>query len=456
MLSAALAGGALVVAGLPLAFALTRRVLYAMVLAPLVCALLATVAVMVMLVVGGSLWVWLAVVYALQAVLAVVLLRAAMAPVEHGTTADVLWLAVPLLPPAATAIGPPIGWDAHSIWWLHAGYFARGGEVARQAMSEPGLAFSHPDYPPLPSAPVAAVWQVFGAADFHVARAVSATITLSAIVLLAFAVRRALGFAPPLAARLAGVLVALACWATDPVTVTAGYSDALWAAAFVAGALPLLLGQAARPVDVGLLAVAALSKNEAFLAVVTLAVLLTVFRRPTRRWWLPWLPVAAGGSWALLSRVLGAASDLQGEGRFAELLTLDPAVWERLAPTVRALWAVVGNVLTVAVVVALLGAMALRGDRRRLGLGGDGWLWSVAAGYALLLVLAYLISPHDIDWHLRTSVARVSQPLVLLACASCAIWAGVALHRAPHTSGAEAKAEADADTAHRSMARAGR
>src|SRR5690606_31697288 len=273
MLSAALAGGALVVAGLPLAFALTRRVLYAMVLAPLVCALLATVAVMVMLVVGGSLWVWLAVVYALQAVLAVVLLRAAMAPVEHGTTADVLWLAVPLLPPAATAIGPPIGWDAHSIWWLHAGYFARGGEVARQAMSEPGLAFSHPDYPPLPSAPVAAVWQVFGAADFHVARAVSATITLSAIVLLAFAVRRALGFAPPLAARLAGVLVALACWATDPVTVTAGYSDALWAAAFVAGALPLLLGQAARPVDVGLLAVAALSKNEAFLAVVTLAVL---------------------------------------------------------------------------------------------------------------------------------------------------------------------------------------
>jgi hypothetical protein len=455
MLSAALAGGVLVVAGLPLAFALTRRVLSAMVLAPLVSALLATVAVMAMLAVGGSLWVWLAVVSTLQAVLAVVLLRAGMAPVEHATTADALWLTIPLLPPAATAIGPPIGWDAHSIWWFHAGYFTRGGEVARQAMSEPGLAFSHPDYPPLPSAPVAVVWQVFGAADFHVARAVSATITLSAIVLLAFAVRRVLGFAPPVAARLAGVLVALATWATDPATVTAGYSDALWAAAFVAGALPMLLGQPARPVDAGLLAVAALSKNEAFLAVVMLAVLLTVLRRPAR-WWLPWLPVAAGGSWALLSRMVGATSDLQAGGRFAELLTLDPAVWQRLAPTVRAIWAVVGNVVTVAVVVALLGTLALRGRRRRLGLSGDGWLWCVAAGYALLLVLAYLISPHDIDWHLGTSVARVSLPLVLLACASCAIWAGVALRRAPHTSGAEAKAEADAGTAQPVDAPAGR
>ncbi|MBX6723533.1 MAG: hypothetical protein IRY92_09900 [Dactylosporangium sp.] len=274
----------------------------------------------------------------------------------------------------------------------------------------------------------------------------SALVTLSAIALLGFAVRRALGFAPPVAARLAGVLVALAAWATEPATVTAGYSDALWAAAFVAGALPLLLGQPARPVDVGLLAVAALSKNEAFLAVVTLAMLLTVFRRAATGWWLPWLPVAAGGSWAALSRALGATSDLQAGGRFRELITVNPVVWDRLAPTVRALWAVVGNVVTVAAVVALLGTLALRGRRRRLGLASDGWLWGMVAGYTVLLILAYLISPYDINWHLRTSLDRVSLPLVLLACASCAIWAGVALDHMPGTSGAGAKA--DADTAH--------
>lgn len=441
MIAAILAGAALIAIGVPLGFALTRRLLFAVVSGPLVSALLATVAIVAMLVVGGSLWIWLAVVFALQIVLTVLLLRRHGEPTEHASAADMCWLTAPLLPPALLVIAPPIGWDAHSIWWLHAGYFARGGAAARQAMSEPALQFSHPDYPPLPSAPLAAVWQVFPAADFHVAQTVSAMMAFSAIVILAFAVRRVLGQARPALARLAGVLVALATWATAPDLVMAGYSDALWSAAFVAGALPLLLGRVAGPVEVGMLTVAALSKNEGFIAVTALAVLLTLRLRPRRRLWMPWLPVAAGVSWAAFSRAVGATSYLQAGGRFQDLLALNPEVWDRLPAILTALRAVAGDVVAIAFVVAVLGVLALRRQRRSLGLGSDLWLWCLTAAYAGSLILAYLISPMDITWQLSTSVSRVGLPLVLLTCASCAIWAVVAVSRTSAASDSGASAE---------------
>lgn len=37
-----------------------------------------------------------------------------------------------------------------------------------------------------------------------------------------------------------------------------------------------------------------------------------------------------------------------------------------------------------------------------------------ALAYAALLLLVYMATPHDLDWHLRTSVERVRMPVSLL------------------------------------------
>jgi len=429
VISSVLAAGCLILAGLPLSYALTRRVVLAFALGPLVAALFATGAVVAMLLFGGALGIWLSVAFALQIASALLFFRRWEA-VPDATTADLLWLTIPLLPPMALAVAPPTAWDSHSIWWMHAGYFAKGADVAREAMSAPAVMFSHPDYPPLPSAPVAALWQFTGRVDFRVAHSASALVTFSAIVLLAVAVRQVLSRSSPALARAAGVAVGLATWATAPFSVTSGYSDALWAAAFVAGAVPLLFGRAPRAIDFGLLMVAALSKNEGLIAVGVLAVLLT-FRRGHPGVWRLWVPVAAGVVWAMLARLLGATSDLESGGRFTALLTFDPAVWRRLAPTLVALWSSAGIATVSAAVVALAGAVALRSRRTAFGLPGDGWLWGVLAAYAGCLIVTYLISPHDITWHLATSASRVSLPLVLLAGVSAATWVVVAADRPP-------------------------
>jgi len=433
VISSALAAGCLILAGLPLSYALTRRLVLAFALGPLVAALFAASAVVAMLLFGGALGIWLAVAFALQIASASLLLRRREA-VPDATTADLLWLTIPLLLPMTLAVSPPTAWDSHSIWWMHAGYFAKGAAVAREAMSAPAVMFSHPDYPPLPSAPVAALWQIAGRVDFRVAHSASALVTYSAIVLLAVAVRQALSQSSPALARAAGVAVGLATWATAPFSVTSGYSDALWAAAFVAGAVPSLFGRAPRAIDLGLLTVAALSKNEGMIAVGVLALLL-ILRRGRPGAWRLWIPVAAGVAWAIVARLLGATSDLRSGGRFTALLTFDPAVWGRLEPTLAALWSSAGIATVSAAVVALTGAVVLRARRRAFGLPGEGWLWGVVAAYAGCLIVTYLISPHDITWHLATSSSRVSLPLVLLACVSAATWVVVAADRPPSRPG---------------------
>jgi hypothetical protein len=422
---------AFAVAGFPLAYALTRRIALAAVLSPITSALSATVGVLLMVCLGGPLPLWLGLAYAAQIAMAAVLLRRRRTA-DPATTADVLWLGVPLLAPTTYAMAPPMSWDAHSIWWLHAGYFAHDGAYARRAIAEPALFFSHTDYPPLPSAPVALVWRVLSQPDFQAAHLVSALLTFSAIMLLALAVRRSLSAALAALARCAGVAVALTVWATAPMLVTSGLSDALWAAAFVAGALPYLLRRPASAVDLMLLTVAALAKNEGFIAVFILAVVLSV-RPRSRAHLLLWLPACAGIGWAVLSRALGATSDLQKGGRFGGLLSGDPVVWRRLSPTISALWHQAGTVLVIALVVTVVGGLWLRDRRRRLGLACDLRLWLVLAGYAASLVLTYLISPNDIRWHLATSADRVSLTLVVLACANLAISAVVALPaKRPH------------------------
>ncbi|MCU1656296.1 MAG: hypothetical protein JWO57_952 [Pseudonocardiales bacterium] len=423
-----------VVGGLPLAFALTRSLLLTPLLAPLVTALTCAAAVMAMLAVGGGLRPWLAVAFAGQYAVAFLLWRRGCEPWPHRSWADVAWIVVPLLPPFLRVFAAPIQWDAHSIWWLHAVYFTKGSAASRHYITDPVyVMFSHTDYPPLASAPVAAVWSMLHGYQFYVAQFTSSVVTFSAIALLSYAVRTVTARTSATVSRAAGACVALATWGAAPFAVSGGLSDPLWTAAWVAAAVLLLLREdaLARPtLPLLLMSLAALTKNEALVMVVVLAAMVTLReRRNLRRAALVWLPVAVGLVWVGLARILGARSDVTADARYRDLLGGDPEVWNRFPPIVSELWTRVGPIVAFAVVVAVLGGLFLRRRRPELGLGSDLWLWGLGLIYFASLAVTYLASTRPIWWYLWSSVIRVSLPLALLSCASAVCWGVVALHR---------------------------
>jgi hypothetical protein len=416
----------LVAAGYPLAFLLTRRILLAGLIAPLVFGTTAAIAVVGMLATGGSFRLWLAGVLVAQWVLVAWRLRRPGTALPYGSWADVLCYVLPLVPPALAVLAPPVQWDAHSIWWTHAAYFVQGGAFARQDMSAFTYQFSHTDYPPLSSAAVAASWSVMPGYSFAVAQVTSTVLNLSAIGMLGYAVRSVTGRAPAAVSRLAGVVVALAAWGTAPYGVAGGYSDQLWAAALVGSAALLLLGDRplTRPaVPVLLLTVAALTKNEAMTPVLVVALLVTLReRRNLRLAWPVWPPVFVGAGWMLFARALGASSDVSPHSGLIGLLSGERRVLDRVPPTVQSMLST-GNVLIVAAVaVALVGRATLRRQRQALGIGSDLWLWSIAVVYAASLTLVYVSSHIGLQWYLSTSIDRVMVPVELLACLSAACW----------------------------------
>ncbi|MEV0136840.1 hypothetical protein AB0H83_51500 [Dactylosporangium sp. NPDC050688] len=463
------AGAAVLVAGFPGAWLMARRLPLALLLVPLTAGLTATAAVLLMLVAGGALVWWALLLVAGQCVL---LLRAVHRgpgrPLPHAGWLDSLCYVVPLLPPLTTVRLVPVQWDAHAIWWLHAGYFALDSATARSAIGDSRLAFSHTDYPPLLSAVVAGAWRV-GGADLRVAQFTSTLVTAAGFALLAYAVRaNTAGLVPAWASRLAAAVVALAAWGFYPVGVVEGLADSLWAATFAAGAVFLLVGRDGTERDgqprdgpepraggdgrgvpegssrlsrlvvapvgrlalpVLLLTVAALVKTEGSVAVTELAVVATLrYRRRLGAIWPVWLPVIAGQCWSRLAARLGATSDLVAGGHFTGLLQGDPAVWNRLPPTVDSLWSLLWPVTVPALAAAVLGAVFLGGRRAVLGLGGDGWLWLTYALFLATLFITYLTSPNDINWHLSTSANRIIGPLCLLAVVSAVFWGIVGAH----------------------------
>lgn len=416
------------VAGLPPAYALTRNVLLAVLVAPLITAVVSAVAVIIMLVVGGKMLLWVVVLLLALYAAVPLLLRRRREALPHGSWIDILCYGLPLIPPFLMILEPPALWDAHSIWWLHAALFTKDPGFARAAIGSPAFYFSHSDYPPLASAVVSTVWSVLGGYSFRVAQAVSSLVTFSAIATLGYVVRSVTSRGPVAVSRLAGVGVSLAAWGAAPYAVAGGMTDPLWSAAFVAAAVLLLFGNEpfARPMlPLLLLTVATLTKNEGFVAGAVLAAFVTLReRRNLRRAWWVWLPVASGLAWTRIVRYLGAVSDVT-DGHVRELLAGDQGVLDRLPPTLDALQARVGLILAFSLGAAVLGGIFLRRHRRELGLGSDVWLWLTNAVFAASLIVTYLISLNGIQWYLATSADRVTLPIALMAAASAACWAAV-------------------------------
>ncbi|GAA2366236.1 hypothetical protein [Dactylosporangium salmoneum] len=423
----------LAAAGLPLGFALTRSWPLALVFSPLTGAAVAVAGVLLMTWCTGPLLLWVAVAFLFTVWLAWRLRR--LAPLAHGRWSDALLLFVPLIPPYLMLGQEPMGWDAQLIWWMHAGYFAQGGEFTRLATGNLSIGFGHQDYPPMGSAAVALVWKALGTREYYPAAIVTGVVTMAASATVVYAVRAVTAKAPALVSWPAAIAVGLSAFSPLWIVPTAGFSDVMCATAFAAGAVLLLFGsdpfgRRTLPLILFLLCSAGLMKNEGQSMVIALALVGSVkYRRNIRHVGWVWLPVAVSGIWSVTARLLGATTDVLTGGRFGKLLHGDPDTVGRFKPIFSTMYHRVDQILLFALAVVVLGLLFLRRRRREFGLEHDLWLWAVVGLYWGAVTLIYMITPNDLKWHLGSSVDRVVICAVVLACASAACWAAVAWYQ---------------------------
>lgn len=342
---------------------------------------------------------------------------------------------------------PPVDWDARAIWLLHADWLRVGGAEAASEMGNPLFNVTHPDYPPLGPATVAGVWTVLER-DYEVGQLVVAILGMSATVVTAVAVCTVLsGAATRLATVAAGALV-LAAYGLAGASATNGYVDLVSAAALTGAAVWLLFGRRGGDAALGVvcLAAAMMTKNEGMAAGAGVVAVLIAVKGWRRTVALGAGPLALAALWTVTARSVGAESDIATTARITDLLSLDPVVIDRAAPTVVALWQrSKWEIVTAAVLTAVVAGVARR-DRDRMVGRGPVALWAVSMFCFTTLVVVYVLSPQEITWYLATSAARTTVAPRLLLLVECvfavvvlASWlsseAPAAANRAPTTVG---------------------
>lgn len=308
---------------------------------------------------------------------------------------------------------PEGGWDAWAIWNLRARFFARGGFADAFA---PELYWSHPDYPLLLPGTIARAWVLIGHEPPLVPALVAGQLWAAAAGLLFAGLQLLQGRA---AAGLGVTALLAAPLLTDHAA--SQFADVplatvlLGAFVFVGVSCRLAPEETWRPLvlagaHAGL---AAWTKNEGLLMLLVLGLIAAAlgWRRARERPAAPaallagaLLPMAATAGFKLL---LSPTNDLiagQGaEATWARLL--DVARWSAaLSGVGRQLASFAGWPLTTPplLIAACLLARPAR-ERRRLSAGGALVIGGVLAGY----VVVYVLTPNDLEWHLRTSAARV-------------------------------------------------
>lgn len=301
--------------------------------------------------------------------------------------------------------------DAIAIWNLKARYLFLGGDVWQRAI-QPVVA--HPDYPLLVPASIARLWTYAGGHSVAPQALVGFLLTagLVAIVVCALWCLRG-GYA--------GLLGGVALLGT-PELVKHGatqYSDTPLSAFMLAAIVLLLLAERAGGRR-GLIALAGFSaglaawtKNEGvmFVLVLLLVQLLFALRRGGVREAIGRLGCLMAGMAAPLAmtfylKTLTRANDLvagQGAGSTLARLT-DPERYLQIAQAFAGESLRSGHGLALVLIgfVAIAGGVATRA--RRPGL---------AAALAVLVVMfagyfgVYVLTPHDLAWHLSTSMDRL-------------------------------------------------
>jgi hypothetical protein len=357
-----------------------------------------------------------------------VLRRGARHASGRADSPTVLLLPLGGLIPFATVLRAPVAWDARSIWWFHAKWWAEGGTALMDALRNPAFNFSHSDYPPLVPATIGGMWSILGSRSLKEAQVVSAVLTLSATATLGVAFWRLFSNRLPVALVTGtGCLLVAACYGIARVDPgTNGYADFLWAAAFAAAAVFLLASPRSDEAlrwGVLTLAVAAVTKNEALVASLVLGAL-AAGRYRFRLRPVSWIAVglAPGVLWLLLMRVFGVFSDVVGGSRTAELLRLDPSVTKRISPTLHSVGHEIALVAAAAAVVTAIGMRCAQAARRDVSGSLIPWMWFAWAGTVASLILAYVVSGTDLHWYLVSSVRRTTIAPNFLLLAESAIW----------------------------------
>ncbi len=318
-------------------------------------------------------------------------------------------------------IGRPHGdWDAWAMWNMRARFFYRGGEDWRLAFA-PELSGVRPDYPLFRPLVVARLWTLLGSESTLIPRMVAAAFSLATAVLLFTGVTRR-----------AGVMlgcVALSLYAGAPVVAkeaASQFADVPLAFFFLAAIVSAVSAIDARRGVNRLLALAGLcagcaawTKNEGmpFTLALVLCTALVMCRRRGLRPGLRSTMVLVAGAAPMLLLVATAKlslvwkSDLFEERGIGGILTLlaEPSRWREvghwfveLLPGIVSPWLIA--LLVVFVVVNRWGGPLPRAPRRLHGaIAGCATLALVAIGYMLI----YVSTPHDIGWHLRTSLSRL-------------------------------------------------
>ena len=92
-----------------------------------------------------------------------------------------------------------------------------------------------------------------------------------------------------------------------------------------------------------------------------------------------------------------------GETLSLRLRATEPTVWSNL------------HIVPYAACVAVVGALVLSANRRRLAVGNDLWLWFVVVASLVALLVTYVFGAPEIHWWLstsanRTTISRTSVP----------------------------------------------
>jgi len=320
------------------------------------------------------------------------------------------------------------GWDAFSIWNLHARFLFLGGDHWREGFSAL-IPWSHPDYPLLTPAAIAHFWSYLGHDDPRVPAALSITFACATLGLL---VSSLMHLRERHAAMLAGIALASTPFFVEQAT--AQYADIPLAFFCLASMVCLHLGlrnsgenSAHHPTNWSILAGVALgfaawTKNEGqlFVAAFLLAQVasaLSAGRRPSscdsaQKNRLPiaallialapmllligWFKHTIAPPGDLFSSGSAMLQKIASPGRYWIILRWYGKEFFRFGNW----WIVPGTVLLVVLYLALRSGTrrhdpALRSSILTLAL--------TLAGYFAI----YVITPYDIYWHLRFSLNRL-------------------------------------------------
>jgi hypothetical protein len=324
---------------------------------------------------------------------------------------------------ASSGVFPHGEWDAWAQWNLRARFLFRGaGDGTWRDAFAPVLAWSHPDYPLLVPASVARLWQ------YHGRETVLAPIVFGGVMAAAAAAAAGLaaGRTRGTARGCLAAAIILACpsfvrySAAQCADIALGFyvlaAFVFWANAGT-GAAPrsrvclALAGMAA--------ALAGWTKNEGLAAFAILALIMAIERVRSSGWrgLGDLAPVLAGAAPVLLAVVIFKIA-LAPPSYFTAEQSLGQAA-ERLmdvermrlvgAALAREMWLTGGTIVGVLPFLAVFAAVR--------GVDPAAPAAARAAGPAMLLLLgvyvvAYVVTPKDLAWQLRTSLDRLTLHVV--------------------------------------------